>query len=334
MLYNLFYLANPSYGGWIAFTAHLSLKHNLQVYKIGNNTEQKQRPFGYDVTYRNIAIDDINCIKHPLIVAVDKNHYDILQYFPNNTWIVIHDPSEVTKKDAPVLLTHLKRFRIITIRKSVQEYLKKTHNLNSLFLIHPFFEFEFSRSSHPDKAVSVARIDFDKHTDIILKANQYLPLSKAIDLYGFANRQYVHFKLNDLNFKQYYKGTFEKSFASLNNIMRDAKFSVDMSVIKHDGGGTQYTFLESIYQNVAIVINKKWVDGYDTPFKNGVNCYVVETPEDLARLIKQDPLTANITKNAKKILAPHIEIDWISELDNASRHLRNRTTRKKNRNTQ
>ena len=31
---NLLYLAKPVYGGWVTFTAHLSHKYNIPIYKI------------------------------------------------------------------------------------------------------------------------------------------------------------------------------------------------------------------------------------------------------------------------------------------------------------
>lgn len=317
MAYSLFYLAGPIYGGWVSFTAHLSLKHNLPVYKIGNRAEEKFRPFGYGVDYRNIALEDIKHITDRIIVAIDKNHYKYLPEFPNGTWIVIHDPSEVTKKEAPQLLEHLRRFRIITIRESVQQFLKVTYNLPSLFLIHPFFPYKFNRNDSPAHAVSVARIDFDKHTDIILKANQLLPKSKQVTLHGFANTQYVHFKLQGLPFRESYKGVFPKTFEALNDILKDAKYCVDMSVIKHDGGGTQYTFLEAIHQGVALVINKRWVEGYDTPFQPNRNCFIVGSPEELADLLRRDPPTATITRHADEILEPHIRVNWLARLRRA-----------------
>ena len=317
MAYSLFYLAGPIYGGWVSFTSHLALKHNLQVFKIGNRTEEKFRPFGYGVNYRNIAHVDIPHSKNPIIVAIDKNHYKYLRYFPNGTWIVIHDPSEVTKKDALQLLEHLRRFRIITIRESVKRFLKQTYNLPSLFLIHPFFPYEFRRDDSPTHAVSVARIDFDKHTDIMLKANQLLPKSKQISLHGFANLQYVHFKLQGLSFREAYKGIFPKTFEALNNILKDAKYCVDMSVIKHDGGGTQYTFLEAIYQGVALVINARWVEGYKTPFQPNNNCFIVRSPEELADLLRRDPSTAAVTRRARDILEPHIRVNWLARLHRA-----------------
>ena len=41
-------------------------------------------------------------------------------------------------------------------------------------------------------------------------------------------------------------------------------FVVDMSIIKGDGGGTQYTFLEAIYHDCALILHKEWVEAGDT----------------------------------------------------------------------
>ena len=37
---NLFYLAKPTYGGWVTFTAHLSKKNDYPIYKITKRTEK------------------------------------------------------------------------------------------------------------------------------------------------------------------------------------------------------------------------------------------------------------------------------------------------------
>lgn len=316
-------MANPQYGGWVTFTAHLSLKEKLPVYKIGKTTElykdgkPRMREFGYGVQYQNIGSKDISSIRTKLVItAVDSHHYDVLTSFPNGTYIVIHDPTEVTGKQAGPLLEQLPRFRIVVIRKSVQEFLKTHFHLKSKFIPHPFYEYSFDKVAKPTKAVSISRVDYDKHTDILLKANMVLPKTKTIDIYGSINRMYVYQKLRDLHFDEYYKGKFEKSYEELSNILETARFVVDMSVIKGDGGGTQYTFLEAIYQECALVINKKWVDGFETPFKQNVNCYVVEDEKELASLISHPPANIQtIIRNGYKILTPHIEVDWIKEMN-------------------
>lgn len=310
---NLFYMARPVYGGWVSFTAHLALKHDLPLFKIGNKTETKQREFGYGVTYQNRDPDDLPSGK-TLITAIDKTNYEYLAKFPNGTFIVIHDPTEVNSKAAEPLVKELKRFKIFTIRESVQEYLMKNFKLKSKFLHHPFFEYKFEKDENPKNTVSISRIDFDKHTDILLKANK--ELSNPIQIYGAHNRLYVHFKLEGLDFKKYYKGQFEKSFEELSKILQNAKFVADMSVIKHDGGGSQYTFLEAIYQNCALIINEKWVEGFPTPFKNEYNCYVVKNEDDLVRLLEADPSVDKINRNAQKLLEPHIKVDWVRAINN------------------
>lgn len=315
---SLYYMARPVYGGWVSFTAHLALKHNLPLYKIGSRTEKKDdgsptlRAYGYGVQYQNRGPNDLPNSKYHMITAIDKTNYQHLPRFPDGTIIVIHDPTEVSSKSAEPLVKNLARFKIITIRESVKTYLEEKFKLKSTFLPHPFFAYEFQKAKTPTQAVSISRIDFDKHTDILLKANK--ELSNPILIYGAHNRLYVHFKLKDLNFKKYYKGGFGKSFEELSKILENAKYVVDMSVIKHDGGGTQYTFLEAIYQECALVINEKWVDKFKTPFKDKENCFVVKDERDLIKLLEDDPSVAKITQSAKKILEPHLSVNWVKEI--------------------
>ena len=82
--------------------------------------------------------------------------------------------------------------------------------------------------------------------------------------------------------------------------------SIGKAAINKDGGGSQYTFLEAIHMDCALVLNRKWVEGVKTPFKHGVNCYVVDDEEGLAKLLNSNPNTTQVVKNAKKLLRPHL----------------------------
>jgi hypothetical protein len=99
-------------------------------------------------------------------------------------------------------------------------------------------------------------------------------------------------------------------------ILTRAKFMVDMSSIAYlnDGGGTQYTFLEAIYSDCAIVLNRKWIDGIDKKycdFREGVNCFAVSDGKELAELLDNDKIdTEKIVNNAKKLMYRHIQADW------------------------
>ena len=72
---NLVYMAKPIYGGWVTFTAHLNLKYNYPLFKIGKRSETNQRNYGYDVAYQNLKIEEI--VKKPnlMITAIDNHYY-------------------------------------------------------------------------------------------------------------------------------------------------------------------------------------------------------------------------------------------------------------------
>ena len=96
---NLVYMARPVYGGWVTMTAHLSLTYELPLYKIGKRTEKNFRKYGYGVNYKNIHIDDLINLDNLVITAIDKNYYEYLDKFPDNTILIIHDPTEVKNKE-------------------------------------------------------------------------------------------------------------------------------------------------------------------------------------------------------------------------------------------
>jgi len=316
---NLIYMAQPIYGGWVTMTAHLSLKYQYPLFKVGNRTEANERDYGYSVKYRNISKEDLKKMSNVLVTAIDKHYYQFLEYLPKSTSIIIHDPTEVktSEKNPNPLLKFLPKFKVFTIRDAVQEYLMKNFKLKSTFLKHPFYEYTIPKHKKGSRSVSISRIDFDKNTDIILKANKLIrdPKNKIL-IYGAENRMYVFHKLQHLGFKKYYKGRFDKTFPpSIKNkdLLDSVKFVVDLSVIKNDGGGTQYTFLEAIYQDCTLILHKKWVNQKKSIFKHGVNCLAVETPEELAAIINKgfNSITINtINKNAKKLLKGHTSVTW------------------------
>jgi len=320
---NLLYLAKPVYGGWVTFTAHLSHKYNSPIYKIALRNETFKRDYGYECQYQNINIGEIIKLNNIVITAIDKHYYEYLYLFPKDTKVIIHDPTEckvnkknpnplvqTTDKNENILLNH---FKIITIREKVQEYLMNTFNVKSQFMPHPFYSYDLPKCNGLGyEYVSISRIDFDKNTDIILKCNSLLKdPKKHIYIFGAENRLYVHHKLKSLNFSDYWKGKFPKNLSPTYNecsILKDAKYMIDMSIIKGDGGGTQYTFLEAIYHDTLLILNNDWINA-GTTFKSGYNCIGVSTPEELAQFIKKgltDKEFNNILMNSKKILEKHV----------------------------
>ena len=319
---NLLYLAKPIYGGWVTFTAHLSKKYEWPIYKITKKTEKNKRDYGYDCQYNNLCLADVLALDNILITAVDKHYWSFLHLFPKDTEIVIHDPTECksSKSGNPLidgLSPVLPNFRVITIRESVQNYLSETFQIDSKYLRHPFYNYTKSNKKGLGyNAVCISRIDFDKNTDIILKANALIKDKKNhIYLFGAENRIYVHHKLNKLNIGEYWKGKFPKNLEPTyedKSILKDAKYMVDMSIIKGDGGGTQYTFLEAIYQDCVLVLHEEWVNK-GSLFVSGVNCIVVSNEEELAKVMSNgipEELYDTILKNSKKIIEDHLNVDW------------------------
>lgn len=321
---NLLYLARPIYGGWVTFTAHLSKKYDYPIFKITKRTEKNKRNYGYDCLYQNLEINDIIKLDNILITAVDKNYWEYLKFLPKDTEIVIHDPTECkAAKDINPLIEEkdgieplLGLFKVKTIRQSVQDYLIQNHNFQSEFLLHPFYEYDKIKEGLDYKNVSISRIDFDKNTDILLKANMLIKDNKKkIYLFGAENRIYVHHKLKDLNIQEYWKGKFQRDFEPKyenSSILKNANYMIDMSIIKSDGGGTQYTFLEAIYQDCLLILHNEWINKGDL-FISGDNCIGISNENELAELINKGIKKSERDKiilNSKKILNNHFKIRW------------------------
>ena len=83
---------------------------------------------------------------------------------------------------------------------------------------------------------------------------------------------------------------------------------IDMSIIKGDGGGTQYTFLEAIHHNTLLILHNEWIDQGDL-FQSGINCIGVSNDLELSEFINtglSDDKYNEIIKNSKEILKNHI----------------------------
>jgi hypothetical protein len=330
------YLSDYMYGGCATFTAHLlhslGKKYVLYLIKRGFNEESRKGDFGYGIYYQNLSIEALDTIKNPFITDMYKHFHLLKKLKRNDITIVIHDPIEIFKENEP----YLKYWNIICIRKTFQQYLKSRYNLNPKFLYHPFYPYPTQKNDSNDndddnnniltktKAVSISRVDYCKHIDIILDANKLIRLkhndddnNNLIKIYGCIDSKYVHDVLGMEHFKQYYHGKFKKSFSAISKILSKAKFMVDLSVIQYDGGGTQYTFLEAIHNDVALIINRKWIEDVDPKyrdFKEGYNCYAVSNGQELAEIINNSKNidTTQIVHNAKKLMNRHIKVDWSS----------------------
>ena len=79
---NLVYMAKPVYGGWVTFTAHLNLKYDYSLFKIGKRTEPNKETMVILFTIQNLSIEDLLKKPNLMITAIDKHYYEYLSYFP------------------------------------------------------------------------------------------------------------------------------------------------------------------------------------------------------------------------------------------------------------
>ena len=255
----LLYLANPKYGGWATYTCHLyngllAAGYEPRLIKQGNRTEAKLREYGRKVRYQNISKEDLRnlCGQHPvLITAVDKHHHDTaIDLLSLGAAIVIHDPTELKEPIKSVIPSA----QTVVIRESMLAHLP-----HATFIQHPYQSKTVAAKASRKPAVALSRIDFDKHTELIINAN--MSLETPIDIYGFLNPVYAHFKLEDIseNWKDNYLGKFSADdLWAATNIATGYERVVDMSIIKKDGGGTQYTFLEAANAGAHLILHDEW----------------------------------------------------------------------------
>lgn len=281
---NLFYLSNSQFGGWVSFSYHLAkILNKDHVIKVKDTFKGGSIFYG-DITYKNIKHQVIEQFNNPIILAVDKANTKYLKYFKTAT-IIIHDPTELSKEVKDFCLQN----NVITIRKSVNEHLTKL-GIKNTYLKHPFYKYQkyiLPKISNR----SLSRVDFDKNIDIICKANN---IGADIEIYGYKNHIYYFHKLKELQFDNYYKGQYSKNIKEISKLYAETKFLVDMSTIKNDGGGTQYTFLEAEYHNCSLILHTNWCENKNSIFTNNENCYAVSNEIELLEALNKKPLPSSI----------------------------------------
>src|SRR5215218_5110360 len=257
-----FFPSDYMYGGGLTFSVHLlhSLGKKL-VFKISKSHEKRRRDFGYGIEYQNVPLTVFDSIKYPFITDMYR-HFDRLKKLKrNDVTIVIHDPGEISRHNEP----YLKYWNTITIRKSMQNFLQENFGIESQFLYHPFYAYpisHFGQDHHKrNEAVSISGVDFQKNIEIMLEANK--TAKNPIKVYGWINKRYVTEKLDPAEFSKYYQGKYDKSFSTISKILANSKFMVDLSSLPMDRGGTQFTFLDAINHNCAIILNKQWIENVD-----------------------------------------------------------------------
>lgn len=314
----LFYLAAPRFGGWPTFTAHLSRTLEAagfapRVAKVGARTEARTRPFGYGLAYQNVSLEAACSLARStpsMVVACDPSHHDALGPLVRaGAALVIHDPTEMR----PPLLEAARAARcVVAIRRANLPALAAA-GIRARFIPHPYVRrFKATDAAgwteRPRHALSLSRVDFDKHTEIVAAANEILPPPRRVLIRGEMNRMYAHHKLDAAfpRWREMYAGRFDPEFHAGAEIANGFRYVVDMSEIKGDGrGGTQYTFLEAWDAGCVLVVNRRWLEGAPAgaPVREGVNCLAAADGAEIAGILDGDRDHSEIAERGRLALS-------------------------------
>jgi hypothetical protein len=262
-------LVEPTTGGWISYTAHLTeglirAGYTPIILRPAKRTESTTRPFTRGLVYINATPEEMarTAKEMPTIVtAVDRKNREALPALLDaGASLVIHDPTEI---DAEFIKT-LNGADIITIRKIISDKLTGL-GLTNRYTPHPYHRADKTTADKTHGTIALSRIDWDKRTHTIIEANKQLPEDKQITIFGALNRLYDHHKLTtvDPEWRRNYAGQWssKESLSYPVELARRATQVVDLSVISGDGGGTQYSFLEALDAGTPLTIHKEWLTG-------------------------------------------------------------------------
>jgi hypothetical protein len=285
----LAYLATPKFGGWVSYTCHLAEALQAatgklpRIVRTGKTTAAKPQHMLAPLQYLRVAETRLEPVASKvLITAVDAQHVSLaIRLVEAGAGLVLHDPTELS----PLVLEAARKARVlIVVREAMLHLLEKEHGIIATGVRHPYTpEWNWSQ---PDPeptfpAVSISRLDWDKHLEAIVQLNAN---GGRVAIYGAENRMYTHHKLTplDKNWRTHYRGKLPAYHRAGAAVARNAGCVVDLSAIKHDGGGTQYTFMEAWDAGATLIISNRWlVDGGE--MQPGVNCVAVD-PDDTQAL--------------------------------------------------
>lgn len=290
---NLYFLTNVTHGGFVTYTVHLvnalrRLGHKVRLMKVASKTENRLRPFADGIGYQNVS----RCLA---VERAKEGRALITCLYWKGKWaevgrdllgagaaLVLHDPTEYA--DPLLDLAREHGTRVVSVRKNNVALLSE-RGVAATFVPHPYVRVRGDRPPRAWNAVSLSRLDWDKHTDIIVGANALVDEDQAVRIYGAENRLYTHHKLAD-GWRANYYGAFPKEEGAAVALAAQARFVVDLSVIAGDGDGTQYTFLEAWDAGAVLVVNRGWIRAGDGPVEGGVTAIAVSSAEELADVLR------------------------------------------------
>lgn len=316
MRINLVYLSDNNTGGWVTFTVHLvkSLEAKgitCPIFKLRATSESHARNFGYGLPYHNTTLAGLlhsTKLYPTILVAVAKDYMEPAQELLDaGAHLVVHDPAEKSSK-----LRY--RFRPWCVRRIGERFVD-----GGYFIRHPYVRRGPPAYQQKQGVISLSRIDFDKHTEILLDANRQ---GAGIKIYGAENRLYTKFNIMP-KYPEWKQGgtAFPREDGAAFKLLTGALGMADMSLIVGDGGGTQYTTLEAWDASTVPIIHREWVKPNDDMVP-GQNCLIVHDGTSLATAcialpglpLDREKLIAggneSLERHSPNVIVPRI-LEWL-----------------------
>ena len=265
------------YGGWPTYKKHLFdalVSNDVVVEAISIEKPKGSVSWVKYVSLKNI-LEFLKNRKYDIVhITILNNKLDMDIYNDlfslKNIVVTLHDPSEYKKNTKRFIVT--KKPLVVFIREKM---LTKKFAIFGEYLPHPYKR-QSDGVVSGNRVVATSRIDFDKNTDMIIRADC------GVEIFSVFNGMYDHLVLSKIidggiSKYKFYKGEYK----SLNEVFNGACALVDMSTIHGDGGGTQYTFLEAMDYGLSLILNSRWFVCKEDELKPFVHYTPVSSSDEL-----------------------------------------------------
>lgn len=324
--------ADTPFGGLVTKTAHifyaLGLNKRKVVYSHGKNVENSVRDYGYGIKKRNIPFELFQYFDPGGQIFLAEMHRNLLmgKNEDNQKFLdldnIVFSLTDTKFMPPDKLLNIVKsKWRFVAIRKTIANFYEKKLGIKIDFVPHMWYKFDMKpeMKKYVDDiglkkgCIACCRLDYGKKIDMIFDSNDALSTGHINTCYvsgASVSGIYNYHTLGLDRLKKYWKGKFDKTWEKVTELHAPAKFGINLSDFPADGGGTENTTLEYIYHNTAVILHRNWIKkgkefSGGSEFEEGYNCFAVESAEELTELLRKNPDTDDIVKEAGKIIDFH-----------------------------
>lgn len=327
----IFSLQKPvAYGGSTTYIAHLAQSLLLQgwmpiIVRVAARNAREPQPFTHGFTCLHLTLDAAvaMALEHKgraLIgyTAWKTDEAAIRALVAAGVPTVVHDPVELMQPFVELIKKH--QVRCVCIRPWGEAHVRAQGIEHAQFIPHPYVPVGPLDLEEKHHAITMGRIDFRKHTEIVCEANRdHLNEFEKVQIYGAQNRMFTAHIL-DVRFPGWRdnhraagrkgataSGAFAPTADAAVRLAASACFAVDLTVIRDgDGDGSQYAFLEAWDGGAGLIIHRGWLVRGNGEMQDGVNCIAVGNAVELTDALRTGfAATEKLRAQGKRALETH-----------------------------